>query len=80
MDADVLSTVATVAGFTGVGIGTIALFASMFPSGGTPGVDWVHPARTTRKNRVYRNGDAIGAGSDTNTDPADHADAGGVDG
>ena len=80
MDADFLSTVATIAGFIGVGIGTIALFASMYPPQSTPGMDWTRSTRTTRKNRVYRNGDKIGVNPDTHADhtiPADHEDPAG---
>ena len=62
-------------GPVGVGIG-IVLLAAMYPPGHVPDAYWTRPIRKTR-SRVYRNGDAIGAG---HVDRVDHADTGGADG
>lgn len=78
MDADLLSTVATIVGLVSVGIGTVVLLASVYPSSHVSGVDWMRLSRRARANRVYRNGDEMDA--DPSGNSVNHADVGGADG
>lgn len=79
MDTDLLSTIVTIVGLVGVGIGVVVLLASMYPPAHVPDACWTRLTRKTR-SRVYRNGGEIDAAHVDHVDHVDHADIGGADG